>query len=267
MMSALNDQLSSRLEQKPEDINYLMLLGRLAIEQGNYADAAATFGRLAAIAGDDPVVLAQYTQALFLAADRRLTPEAKAIAERALSIDPMQPTVLGLLGMNSYEQGDFVSAVAYWQRLLSIMNPASPQAQMIQQVLQQAQANLPEATASQTGESALISLTVEVSLAEGLQAPADAQVFVFARALQGPPMPLAVARLTVADLPAVIELNDSMAMMPSMKLSSFQQVELVARISSRGIADPTAGDIEGVQSPVDTRRSKPVTLQINQLLK
>jgi cytochrome c-type biogenesis protein CcmH len=58
-----------------------------------------------------------------------------------------------------------------------------------------------------------------------------------------------------------------MAMMPSMKLSSFQQVELVARISSRGIADPTAGDIEGVQSPIDTRQSSPVALLINQVLK
>jgi len=72
--------------------------------------------------------------------------------------------------------------------------------------------------------------------------PGDS-LFVFAKAASGPPMPLAVKRLTVADLPVEVSLSDADAMMPQLKISGFQQIQLTARISRAGNA--TAGEWMG----------------------
>ena len=77
--------------------------------------------------------------------------------------------------------------------------------------------------------------------------PGDS-VFIFARAVSGPPAPLAVKRVTVADLPITVELSDADAMMPQLKLSNFPEVQLVARISRAG--QPTAGEWVGRGKPL-----------------
>ena len=80
-------------------------------------------------------------------------------------------------------------------------------------------------------------------------------VFIFARAAEGPPMPLAVLRKRVADLPISFALDDSMAMSPAAKLSSQPRVVVGARISRSGNAMPQPGDLEGVSPPVSNSAS------------
>src|SRR5690606_39535661 len=64
----------------------------------------------------------------------------------------------------------------------------------------------------------------------------DDALFIFARAVSGPPMPLAVKRLTVAQLPTTVSLSDADAMTPQLRLSNFENVRLFARISRSGDA-------------------------------
>ena len=91
---------------------------------------------------------------------------------------------------------------------------------------------------------------MSVSIADGIVASSDSVVFVFARAASGPRMPLAVAKLIASDLPAIITLDDSMAMAPGLNLSSQKEIEVVARIAKSGIANPGPGDIEGRVGPI-----------------
>lgn len=111
-----------------------------------------------------------------------------------------------------------------------------------------ATASTPAAAATAKGAA----LQVEVSLAEPLWHEADINhsLFVYAKAASGPPMPLAVKRLKVADLPLTVTLDDSLAMTPAMKLSSFPQVIVGARISPSGQATPQSGDLEGETGPL-----------------
>ncbi len=120
---------------------------------------------------------------------------------------------------------------------------------------------------AQVQPDAVPALDVSVSLAPELaeRLPPNTTVFVFARAAAGPPMPLAVQRLTVADLPATVRLDDSMAMMPQMRLSAFPQVVAGARVSPSGQAMPQPGDLEGETGPVDGSTGAAVSVTINRV--
>jgi cytochrome c-type biogenesis protein CcmH len=273
----LTEKLNAILRRKPDDPHYLMLLGSTEMSLQNFAGATGAYQRMAAVMPSDPSVLAQYAQALYLSSDRQMTAQVSELVDRTLALQPNQPTVLGMLGISSFEKADYQAAIEYWQRLLPSLGPVSPNAKMIHQGIEQAkkllsqqtgEAPAPSATAETgTAVATPASLQVNVSLDKDIKAEANALVFVYARAVAGPRMPLAVARLTVADLPASITLDDSMAMAPNLKLSSFSEVEVIARVSKKGIANRGSGDIEGVIGPVVIKSNKsPLTLSINTVL-
>ncbi len=124
--------------------------------------------------------------------------------------------------------------------------------------------------AAPADKSASASVEVNVSLSPELQKsvnPGDT-VFIYAQALSGPKMPLAIVRKQVSDLPITVTLNDTMAMMPKMKLSNFDQVKLLARISKSGNAMSQAGDLLGVVEQVSlSGENNPHTIIINSEVK
>mgnify|MGYP003615725824 CR=1 FL=1 len=91
-------------------------------------------------------------------------------------------------------------------------------------------------------------LTVKVSLDPALAARVrlqpDATVFVIARQVGGPPMPVAAQKHAVSELPFSASLSDADSPMPTLKLSQMTEVELVARLSATGEAMPQAGDLQ-----------------------
>jgi len=62
----------------------------------------------------------------------------------------------------------------------------------------------------------------------------DDTLFIFARAAEGARMPLAILRKRVADLPLSFTLDDTLALTPEMKISSFAEVKIEARVSKSG---------------------------------
>ncbi len=167
-------------------------------------------------------------------------------------MEPDNTTGLWFGGMAKAQAGDFVAAMALWKKLESLLPPGSEPQQEIQDLLAKLATQIPEGAAQapakpvQPAKSA--SIEVQVSLAPELQKSASPEdtVFVYAQALTGSPMPLAIVRKKVADLPLTVSLNDAMAMMPAMKLSNFEQVKLLARISKSGNAMKQPGDLIGV---------------------
>jgi cytochrome c-type biogenesis protein CcmH len=110
-------------------------------------------------------------------------------------------------------------------------------------------------------------LTVSVALDPALapQTTPETIVFIYAKAVSGPPMPLAAQKVRVADLPVTLTLDDSMAMMPQMRLSAFPQVTVGARISRSGQAMPQSGDLEGEVSPIASGQAEPVAVTIGRV--
>ncbi|MDD0843821.1 c-type cytochrome biogenesis protein CcmI [Pseudomonas sp. Gutcm_11s] len=264
------DQMTARLEQavkdNPESAEAWYFLARMYMSEGRASEAARAYEQAVRVAGREPELLGQWAQALYFAGDKQWTEQLQALTDEALQKDAAEVTSLGLLGIAAFEDERFADAVEYWQRLLAQMPAEDPSRASIQVGIDKAREQL-QASGQPVPEElvnkSMAVISVSVDLAPALKAkvqPGDA-VFVFARAASGPPMPLAVKRLTVADLPAKVELSDKDAMMEQLKLSSFPEVQLVARISRSGVA--TKGEWVGRGQPIASSTRDPQTLLID----
>ncbi|MBT4523127.1 MAG: hypothetical protein HOC23_24255 [Halieaceae bacterium] len=262
-MGALIEAVEQRFAQRPGNLHYSSILGRHYMEQEEYSRASALYRNLARQAPGDSQALAYAAQAEYLATGRELTERVETLAERALAIDPQQRTVLGLMGMASFEHGRFSQAIEYWERLLALMSGDSESARMIASVIERArqqlgsegvelvaevesglpsahpQANSPKNSLQTSPGKATAGVTtpgvtVRVGLPEGASvSPADT-VFVFARnALSDSRMPIAVRRETADRLPLTLRLDDSNSM-AGQKISQAESIIVLVQVSPDG---------------------------------
>jgi cytochrome c-type biogenesis protein CcmH len=235
-------RLAARLRENPDDPEGWKLLGRAYGALGRFDQAADAYAKAAARAPRDAQLLVDFADALAMARGQRFEGEPEKLIQRALEIEPNNLKGLALAGSVAFERKDYAQAAAYWQRMLPLVPAESQDARMIQQNVREAR--------QLAGDAQALQGTVSLSPQLAGRAAADDTVFVFARAADGPPMPLAVARTRVRDLPYRFRLDDSMAMTPAMKLSSFPRVVVGARVSKSGNAAPQPGDLQGASAPV-----------------
>ncbi len=245
--------LSARLAQDPNDGKGWAMLARSYAVLGRYNEALPAYEKAANLIQNDPVLLVDYADVLAAVNGKNLQGKPLELIQRALMIDPANIKGLNLIGTASFQAGNYTHAVSYWEKLLKLLPPDSPNAKQISANIANARAResgqpqpLPtQGGAQSTTSGAQIAGMVSLSPAlAGKVAPTDT-VFVFAKAASGPPMPIVVIRAQVKDLPQKFVLNDSMAMMPTMKLSNFQEVVVGAKISKSGNATPQSGDLKG----------------------
>lgn len=260
------EEMTARLEEavkvQPDSAEGWYFLGRTYMAQERPVDAVRAFEQAARLAQRPPEILGQWAQALYFAEGKRWNQQMQALTDEALAADPAEVTSLGLLGIAAFEERRFADAAGYWERLVAILPEGDPSRAAIVGGIARAreQAGMPESAPATAGQ---VELKVSVALAPELagKVQPDDSVFVFARAVSGPPMPLAVERLRVADLPAQVALSDADAMMPQLRLSNFAEVQLVARVSRAG--NPTAGDWVGQLDAVNAKASGEYALTID----
>lgn len=240
-IQAFMQALESRSQARPENLDYKALLGRFYMNQNDFRRAAQTYTALASEA-PDAQILAYAAQAQYLADDRQLSDKAKMLAEQALSLNPHQRTALGLLGMASFEQGQYRAAISYWERLIAMEPDGSESSVMIKGIVEQARIKLGETGASmaeavpaeQPAAVESVGVTVRVSAPQGESVGASSTVFILARAANSDSrMPIAVTRLQGSDLPIVLRLDDRNSM-AGQKLSEVESIVVVVQVSPDG---------------------------------
>jgi len=259
------NKLIQRLKQHPEDLEGWMMLGRSYVYAEQYQDAADVFAELNRRKPNDPAVMLHYADALSMARNGQMGGEPSELVEQALKLVPEDHTALWLAGMAKAEAGDFAQAIAHWKKLSALLPTNDETLPQLQKMIQMAEAEQqnPQATAS---SAASIDINVKVELDAAVKANVEPQhtVFIYAQAVNGPKMPLAIVRKQVADLPASVVLNDSVAMQPQTHLADFKQLRIVARISKTGNAMPQAGDLIGVAQLDSVSGNPSVGITINQ---
>jgi cytochrome c-type biogenesis protein CcmH len=236
------ERLAAKLKDKPDDVEGWKMLGRSYGALGRFPVAAEAYAKAAARAPRDADLLVDFADVLAMANGQRLAGDPEKLIERALQIDPKNLKGLALAGTAAFNRGDFAGAAARWERMLALLPADSEDARVIRDNIEQARAKA----------GAAVKLAGTVSLSPKLKGRAapDDTVFIFARAAEGPRVPLAVLRKKVRDLPASFSLDDSMAMAPGARLSGFPRVVVGARISKSGNAVPQPGDLQGSSAEV-----------------
>lgn len=253
----LQNKLQARLTSDPENTQYWYLSARTFMELGQYQEAQDAYQQILQREADHTQIKAELAQARFLAAGNQIDPIIDTLVEQVLAVDAVNPTALGLAGISAFESKSYEQAIDFWRRAVDVMGAQAPGSQALEAGIVRAQQLLGEAVAPSEGVPAKAppaagpSLRINVSVASSVSARPDQVVFVYARAWQGGKMPLAIAKLTVSDLPKVVLLDESMAMAAGMGLSSAEQLQLVARISESGGVVPSPGDWQAQFGPVD----------------
>ena len=259
-INAMVEGLAERLRNNPQDADGWRMLGRSYVALGRYQDAIVALDRAVAMIPNDPDLLADYADALAMTSGQTLEGKPLEMVRRALKLDPNHEKSLWLAGTAAYNEGNYPGAIAYWNRLLKQMSPGSKESQQVKSIIAEAQdlaagktpAPVAESTAAATAKVAgVVSLSPDLA---GKAAPGDT-VYIFAKAAQGPPMPLAAFRAQVKDLPIQFNLDDSMAPTPMAHLSDFSQVIVGARISKSGNPMPQSGDLQGLTKVVQVGSS------------
>jgi cytochrome c-type biogenesis protein CcmH len=257
-------RLAERMKQNPEDTEGWMMLGRSYAVLGRFGDSSDAYAKAVARAPKDAQLLADYADALAMAQGRTLQGEPENILKRALAADPNNVKALVLAGTAAFDRNDRAGAVRYWERALSVLPAESDMAQRVRASIEEARgpaqvaraakpapaqsSQAPRAAPAQGAASVSGVVSLDSRLA-GKVAPDDT-VFIFARAAEGPRMPLAILRRQGRDLPVQFTLDDSMAMAPQMKLSAFPRVVIGARVSKTANATASPGDLQGLSAPV-----------------
>ncbi|POD31626.1 c-type cytochrome biogenesis protein CcmI [Pseudomonas syringae pv. syringae] len=261
-LADMTQRLERSVQAQADSAENLYFLARSYMAQNRPGDAAQMFERSVALAGRQPELLGQWAQALYFASDKHFTPQVQVLTDEALQADPKEVTSLGLLGIAAFETQRYQAAVDYWTRLLAALPADDASRSALEGGIARARENLAKRVANAAPAVKTKSIKIHVELAAALQGkvrPNDS-VFIFARAINGPAAPLAVKRITVADLPADVELSDADAMMPQLNLSNFAQVQLVVRVSRTG--QPTTGEWVGRSQPLasDTAAQQALTI-------
>lgn len=256
-------RLEQELRRDPGQAEGWRLLAEAYKAQGRATDAARAYARVVELQPKDADLLAQAAEARALATPgRRFDADAIRLLERALEMDPSHQRAAWFLGVAQRQAGRPADAARTWEALLARVDASTATALREQIQSARADAGLP-ALADRTSDVAAASqVTVRVDIANELRSrlPPTTPVFVLARVAGGPPMPVAVKRVTLGELPLEVTLGDADSPMPTQRLSALRRVDVVARASASGRANVGPGDLESAPAPADVGGSVDVRI-------
>lgn len=257
--------LAAKLEKDPGNLEGWAMLGRSYLVTGRLAEAAKAFDKAGPAMEASTELMLQVAELSAELNEGRIEGRGRELLQRVLKAEPQNPQALVLAGTDAFFRQQYADAVRHWEAVLAQLPPGSPDAQNLTAGIEKARSLQGEAPAgararAEAKPQAAAGKTVSgrVTLAPALagKASPDDVVFIFARAAEGPRMPLAVVRTRVADLPQDFTLDDSMALSPEFKLSSAGTLRIEARVSKSGDATARPGDLRGESGPVQPGASK-----------
>jgi len=276
--------LRAQIDIRPNDANAWRALAMFNLQVGRNDDAVQSIQQAVRLAPANLDVQVEMAQIFAGTRDAAHMQYASRLLQRVLSQQPEHQGALLTYGFNAFAMGEYQQAIEAWQKLLKLRSPDSEAAKMLQRSIVVAQQKLDEgsqvtSTNPVAKDEQVVSanagavdgqvqgLKVAVSIPDNIrqQLSGAETVFVFAKAVSGPPMPLAVVKTPLKQLPSEISLSDANAMQPQLKMSGFDQVKVVVRVSKRGNPIAASGDFEGYSAVIAAPyQGQAVTVTVDQ---
>jgi cytochrome c-type biogenesis protein CcmH len=247
-INGMVEKLAQKMKDNPSDSEGWIMLARSYKVMKRYSESVDALRKALALTGEQPEILLQLADVIAMKNGGSLLGEPAELVAKALDIDANNDMGLWLYGLANAEDGKFNEAIGYWKKLQTHYKPEDDDFKEVQKLIDQAREALgqkveviPETKAAISGKSIRVSVVLDEKL-KAIANPEDV-VFIYAQPAQGGKMPLAVVKKQVKDLPLEVTLDDSMAMMPTMTISSVENVQISARISHSGNAIAQADDL------------------------
>ncbi|MBZ9610267.1 c-type cytochrome biogenesis protein CcmI [Rheinheimera maricola] len=228
--------LRTRLANEGDDAVAWMLLGRIRMSQGAVEEAVAAFEKALQLTPERTPLLLSYAQALILLGDESSLARAGRAVARILTADAENADALSLMALIAYEKGDLTEATTAWQLLLKRLPTDDPRYAAVQQRLTELGVGV-----DPVGRQIRVTLYVDPALQ---QANPGASLFLFAKALDGVALPLAVQRIPLPAGEQQLLLTEQMAMQQGWSLANADQVQVIARMSLSGTVEQRPGDVQ-----------------------
>jgi len=259
--------LRTKLSESGDDEVAWMLLGRVAMSLNEFDMAQQSFDKALRMNPDNMQVLISYSQVLLLEGSEENMTRAAGMLSKVLKVEPTNLDAISLLALIAYERKDWPQAKAAFEVLLASMDKSDTRYSMIAQRISDIEQQM-QNEGSVMPVSANSAISVTVSLANELfdKQPQQGTLFIFAKAAQGSPMPLAVVKLNEYSFPLTVQLTDANAMVDGLNLSSAKDIVITARISIDESVMPSSGELEGHSETLQRENVSDYQLQIDTLI-
>ena len=283
-MNYLNE-LRKQVENNPDNGEAWYNIGQTLVSVGMFDAAINAYDQVIRIEGVDADLLGVKAQAYYYSNNQQMDEQVQGLIDKALVLDANDPATNILLGMHSFINQQYQSAIDAWQRVLS-SNKVGVNTEALTEAVAEAKKRLeltsPEVNSSTQqvdktqdsqpkgpqikGPQIKVSVSLSAEVLEKLSQGEDKIVFIYAIPTNGQRMPLAAMKLKLSDLPVTVTLTDAQAMTPQSTLSSVSHVNVYAIVSDKGGAGIKAGDYKAQASNIDVLTKEIVALTVNTLV-
>jgi len=261
--------LRTKLSQSGDDEVAWMLLGRVAIMLNEFDMAKQSFDKALSMNSDNMQALVSYSQVLLLEGSDENMTRAAGMLSKVLQAQPNNLDAISLLALIAFERKDWIQAKAAFEVLLASMDESDTRYAMISKRISEIDGQIAKQSELNSHDQQVVQgIQVTVKIDEQLEEkqPSNGILFVFAKASEGSPMPLAVVKLTDYSFPITVELSDKNAMMAGLNLSSANEIVISARISNDDSVMPSTGELEGHSEVLLRKDVRQVQLNIDTLI-
>ena len=280
-MLKMAESLAQRLEEKPDNLQGWVMLGRTYRSLEQFDKSIQAYDRALKLSADDDLRL-ERVEVIAMKTQGNFEGEPWRVIRDILQRDPQHYGALLMAGSASFAHGKFDDALKYWLAARKTLDAQNPDLPELDNAIASVQEKLgikpgsmvsPQPMASASAGLATAGASTEAKVAGGVsgqvvlsptlkgKASPNDVVFIYATPANGERMPLAIFKTTVDKLPFSFTLDDSTAMSPERKLSGAGEVFVKVRVSKSGNAMPQSGDLSGTLGPVKVG-AKGLTLEI-----
>ncbi|WP_105190491.1 c-type cytochrome biogenesis protein CcmI [Pseudoalteromonas sp. T1lg48] len=256
--------LRTRLAQDGDDAVAWLMLGRVAMTLNDYEMAMQAFDKVLAMDPENLSAKVSYAQSLLIKGDEMAMNQAAKLLSQVLQVQPQNIDAISMLALIAYERKDWTEAKSAFELILATMTEQDPRYSMVSERIAEIDSRLAQEQNSEPTQQVQVQVTLAEEIADRI--PHNAVLFVFAKAAEGPAMPLAVKRFEQFSLPMSVTLSEADAMMAQLSLQQFEQIQVIARISKDGDVAVALGELEGKSQPFNRLQQPSVNVTIDTLI-